>query len=897
MLRPLSFLGKAVAIVAAAFAACAAAPAAAETWQPNEDDALILELHTTGYKLGDTLRGYQTPNGVCVDFADFIQAMDLPIRLDRKSRRATGWVFQERELFVLDRDSQSVQTMNGTSRLAGGAITDTPEGWCADLRALTSWTGVTFRADLGNLRIVLETDRKLPFLQQIERRSRAARLRPTASSFDLAQLPQQNVPYKPWRAPAVDVLIQTALRKGATAGRTQELQYEAYATGEALGVSYDARLASDTGGVPATLRLRGYRNDPAGEMLGPLKATQLAAGDVETYAGALTGQSAVGRGAFISNRPLSRPSRFAVTTLRGELPSGWDAELYRNGQLLAFQGDRSDGRYQFDNIELMFGENAFEVVLYGPQGQVRRDRSDMPVGMASIPAGKTWYWGGIVQQGRELIDFSRTMGNPLTGWRWGIGVEHGIDKRTMIGLESQSLVLRGRRRNYLEASVRRAVGPMLVELSGAQQLGAGRAMRLQGLAKIGRVNVQADTLWVDGGYESEQVTAAERRHFGLRLDSELKFGKSSIPVGLAARQSTSRDGSRIAEWSLRASLMARRMSLTAEVLQRQSSGRNANRDDDGMRVALLANAMVGKVRVRGDARFRLSGPTHGLENAQVVAEAHLSTRSDLRAGVEYTAANRRTDLTLGYVRQFERFALRAEGTVGTRGNIGAGLSLAFSIGPDPVDGGWRVTADKLAQAGQAVVTVFRDDNGDGYRQPGEAAIQGVEIESGFSHGAAQTNAEGRVLVDGLRPFTPAVIGVDGGSLPDPLLQPRGKGVVIVPRPGIIAEIALPLSPTGEIDGTLLGVDGQAREGVGLELADNRGQVIARTLTEFDGYFLFDQIPYGQYHLQVGVMSAQVLGASTLLGQPLTINRAHASLRVGTVQLQPARRAEQIATAP
>ena len=58
-------------------------------------------------------------------------------------------------------------------------------------------------------------------------------------------------------------------------------------------------------------------------------------------------------------------------------------------------------------------------------------------------------------------------------WRWGVGVERGIDKRTVAGVEAQSLVLAGKRHSYLEARLQRAVGPMLVELSGAQQFGAG----------------------------------------------------------------------------------------------------------------------------------------------------------------------------------------------------------------------------------------------------------------------------------------------------------------------------------------------------------------------------------------------------------------------------------------
>ncbi len=884
---------------AAALGVCAPMGAQAGAqggWQANEDDALILELHSGSYRLGDTLRGYQTPQGICVDMADLIQAMDLPVRLDRKSRRATGWLFEESERFTLDREAFTVQNVNSERQLGAGAIQDTPEGWCADLGALSGWFGVTFRPDLSNMRVVIETQRKLPFLQAIERRSRAARLSARKTGFDLASLPRTETPYRSWRAPSVDVMITTALRS-AGSGTNSELRYEAYATGEALGMSYDARFASDYSGVPASLRLRAYRNDPAGNLLGPIRATQVALGDVETFAGNLTGQSAVGRGVFVSNRPLQQPSRFGVTTLRGEMPAGWDAELYRNGQLFAFQADRGDGRYEFKDVELLFGDNAFEVVLYGPQGQIRRDRSDVPVGAEAIPAGKTWYWAGIIDQGRDLIDFSHRFADPHTGWRWGVGVERGIDKRTSAGVEYQSMVFENRRHDFIEARVRRALGPMLVELSGAQLLGQGRAWKAQAIGKLGPVRFQAETMWIDGGYESEQVDPDDKRLIGLRLDSDLKFGKTTIPVAGSFSQNLSRDGTKVTEWLTRVSIASRRLALTGYASYRSSVGPSAVPDDDGMRVGLLANTMIGKVALRGDARFRLSGSgQRGLEAAQVAVDTTLSGRSSLRGMAEYRPADRAADFTLAWLRRFRHFSLRSEAKLGTRGNYGVGLSVIFGMGPDPVDGGWRFTADKLVRAGQAVVTVYRDENGNGRRDGGEEPVEGVEIEGAYGLDTRVTNGEGKVVVDGLRPFVPVRLAVETDSLPDPLLMPKGRGVVVVPRPGIPSEIALALAPTGQVEGMLLAVDGTPREGAEIELVDEKGLAIAKTVSEFDGYFLFDSAPYGAYRLRLGESTASALGVRREMGPALVLDRAKSAHHVGTLRLENAEGTTTLAVA-
>lgn len=886
-------LRKAAVLVAAALCVVGGSGGALAAEGVNEDDALILELHSGNYRLGDSLRGYQTARGICVDLADVIQAIDLPIRLDRASGRATGWIFAEDERIVIDRDAGTVQTSRGSSRLAPADILDSPEGWCVDSAALSGWLGVGLRADLSNMRVVLESPRKLPFLQAMERRSRAARLAPARLTFDLASLPRADTPYRDWRPPSVDVQLTAVARNE---GRRRELRYEAFASGEALGTSYDARLASDPGGRPESLRVRAYRNDPDGGLLGRLRATQVAVGDVETISGALTGQSAVGRGAFVSNRPLAQPSRFGQTTLRGELPSGWDAELYRNGQLIAFQPDRGDGRYAFEQVELMFGDNTFEVVLYGPQGQVRRERTAMPVGAQSIPQGRTHYWAGAVEQGRDLLDFGRRPPDSGAGWRWGAGLERGLGKRTSAGIEYQSLMLRGRRRNYLEATVHRALGGMLVELAGAQQLGAGRAVRAQALGALGGLRFQAETLWINGGYESELLAANEHRLDGLRLSYDVKIGRAILPVWGSVQRRQARDGSRVTDWLLRASINARRLALTGVLSNRASSGPSANRADDGLRLGVLANGTIGRVTLRGDAQFRLSGHDRGFERAEIAAETGIGPRDNLRVAGAWHARERRGDATLAYSRQFDRFALRAEAEAGTRGNVGLGLSLMFSLGPDPA-GGWRMSADRLARNGQAVVTVFRDEDGDGRRDPGEEPVPGVEVKGGFGVVSPGTNALGRTMLDNLRPFAPVLVAVDGTSLTDPMLQPKGAGVVIVPRPGIPADVELALAPSGQAQGTLRGIDGEPREGVEIELVDPRGQVAARAVSEFDGYFLFDQVPYGDYRLRLGAGSAAALGARQDLGVALTIDRAHPDRNIGIVRLEAGTRAARIAAGP
>src|SRR3546814_17931802 len=66
-----------------------------------------------------------------------------------------------------------------------------------------------------------------------------------------------------------------------------------------------------------------------------------------------------------------------------------------------------DGRYEFIDVPLQYGANRFEIILYGPQGQVRREIKQVQVGMDSIPPQQTWYWAGVAQENTDLIELDR----------------------------------------------------------------------------------------------------------------------------------------------------------------------------------------------------------------------------------------------------------------------------------------------------------------------------------------------------------------------------------------------------------------------------------------------------------------------------------------------------------
>ncbi len=874
-----------------AFAALAmivsASPVRAEAWTANADDALLFDVRLNQYRLGDGVRGYATPTGTCVDFADVIIALDIPVRLDKQSRRATGWAFDESHTLTIDRASNMEQIKNSGRKVAPDDIRDTPEGWCVSTVALSRWLGVTLDADTGNALLVIKSDKKLPPQLAAERRARVATAPPV---FDLASLPHASAPYRGVKPPSVDVVATLGAVRDRLSGNRLDAQYEIYASGEIGPVAYDARLSSDRSGVPATVRLRAYRTDPEASLLGPLRATHVGVGDVQGLSTALVAQSSVGRGFVVTNRPVDRPQNFDRTDFRGELPRGWDAELYRNGQLLAFANDRADGRYEFLDVPLQYGQNRFEVVLYGPQGQIRRDVKSVPVGLDSIPPRKTWYWAGVDEEGRDLVNLANAPIYGRRGWRGSFGLERGLNAKTSLALTAHSLLIDSvGRRNFGEVALRRAIGPDWAEFSAAGDTPGGRALRAQALAEVGSTHLGVETIWVGGGFRSDRILRDVTGLHSVTIDHFFGTGRTSIPVHLDARLSTRVSGDSTFEFTSRASANLGRMALTGELAYRDERRRFGPDPPPLIEAGLLANARVGKIRLRGEARFRLAPETE-FQSAMLVGEwsagGSLLHPAEWRAELGYDRALGRARAGLGYIRHFERFALNASTEVASDGSVAAGLNIAFSLGPDPRrHGGVRLTADKLASQGSALVRVYRDANMNGRRDPGERMEKGAQITAGRIPVEALTDANGEVIVDGLEPFQPVLVGVDGSSLPDPLVQPSTPGMVITPRPGVTVALEIPLVSTGEIDGTLVRSGGGSLEGVDLELVDVDGHVQARTRSDFDGFFIFEGVPYGRYSVRIAKLSAEATKLDAMLGGVALVGENTPSVHLGAVAAQ------------
>jgi hypothetical protein len=869
-----------LALCAGGIAASAPAPApnAAPAWTPDPDEQFILDVQVHQLRLGDTVRAYNTPEGTCVVLGDFLTALDVPMRIDISARKASGWAFREANRINID--YAGLQASYGAKKveaIAPGTIRETPEGWCVQTAALSRWFGIGVKPMTSGSVLMLQSDEKLPVELAIERQQRAAHMH--HASFDLGSLPQVRVPYRMWRTPALDFVVSGGITYSATDGMRVDRQSSVYAAGEMAHMSYDAQVTTTDKGKPSLLRVRAFRSDPDGHLLGPFKATHVGFGDVEGFQSPLTGVVAAGRGAVLTNRPLTARTAFDRTRLEGDLPAGWEAELYRNGELLGFAKSDSSQRYVFDDVQLLYGENRIRVVLYGPQGQVRERDEILNVGQDDVPRGKTWYWIGANQPNRDLVTLQKPPDGDLPKAQAAVSVEHGLDSRTSVGVLARAMLIDDQRLTFVEGTIRRSVGPAQVELGAARESNGGTAAHAQILGKFAGVYVSAEALVANDFHLRGETTRQSSREGRLSLDAPLRLGKAMLPAHAEVHYVDRVDGTKMLDAAARLSATIDRFNLGTALNYHRDYAPSGPSPPGETWVSLLGSGHIGSVRVRTDTEFDLS-PAARFKSVELSAYWTASEHGDWEGDLVYDGLQRRARARITHILRFDSLALSLSGEAASDGAVAVGFNLNFSLDPRH---GFTLSRRPLAEGGMVHATVFRDLNDNGVLDPGEPLEKGALITTGARQVERKTDAKGSVTVGGLTPYMPIPVGIDATSLDDPMLTPKKPLQVVVPRPGVSADVLIPLVAGGDIEGALMKSGELGFEGVDLELVDQNGKVAGTARTDFDGFFLFERVPYGTYTLRVSSTSAAAAKIGSDLGLKVTVTADHAIVRLGSIQ--------------
>ena len=554
------------------------------------------------------------------------------------------------------------------------------------------------------------------------------------------------------------------------------------------------------------------------------------------------------RGVVVTNAPFIRSSEFDVEQVVGSLPPGWEVELYDRGRLLGYGEVDALGGFQVP-LSVRYGQNPFELVLYGPTGEVMRQKRTVRVPFSRLPDGRFEYAAALGQCRYEPCD-ALVSADARYGLTSRVTVQGGLDMfvrdgggalwqpyAVASGAVLRSLNLTGEAivNGHLRAAVDFEPTPDLrISLGHTDFTEAGREFSGAYL-EAGRT--EATAYWRPGAMNGTLYFQA----FGVRSTQQL------LTRTIARVSATARLG------QLRYTL-----GLRHDGVQRDSLDA-----PDRFAVDLGADAVLsGRSRwARGtNVRGELSvAPGEGLAALAATVGRRIGRAIRADVGVGWIRAGG-VGFTLALTTALPgpRVGLRSQANTvtGTNGLMFVNGSMVYDSDHRGVR--WTDGGD-LGRGGVAGV-LFLDDNGNGVRDADEPGIPGIPVQVGGWYD--ETDAAGRFTAWDLFPFEAVEIVVDSLSFDDPRLVPAAPVLRVRPTPNSFLSIEVPVVVGAEISGWVA-LDGEALAGIPVVFRELNTGAELLSLTYSDGTFYRIGVPPGEYEITLPDAVAEALGVFAL----------------------------------
>jgi hypothetical protein len=844
--------------VLAAAAPSVATTAPAANAEPN---LLLFEVRLGDQLLSEAVTAYQVGNDVLLPLGEMARLLTLAVRVAPGEGRASGYILSEERGFSLDVAAGEAHVAGRREAVDGAQVRAQADEIYVASRLLVRWLPVDLDIDMPSLGVRVRPREQLPLQARLQRRERG-RLPGAAAGYADPGYPRLAIPYRLADLPFIDQTASVALTR-AGARREAESAYAGYLTTDLLGMEAALYVSYNQRDPASGLRLTLGRHDPGGDLLGPLHARSVLAGSVPLPGVAnIAATSPTGNGVMLSNRPLGQPTRFDSHSLQGDLPPGWDVELYYNDALVGFQQSRPDGKYSFDDLPLAYGPNEFRLVFHGPLGQLRVERRSVLLEQSAVPRGALYYDVGAQRDaaGRERA---------LARMEWG------VNEHLSAGAGLLRLPVLGTQERYATVGLRGYWQSFILGGDLARSGDGGRMVQLGLKTRLGKVALSAGRTWLDG-FTSEFFLPAfdpVRLRDELRADGALAgtLGQGTplvFPLSLQLRRDRLASGAENREVQGRLSAYGAGLAVSNALRWQSLAGRDSA---DGL---LQLSRRVAGIGLSGQLQYLLK-PDRKPGSVSLMADRYFDGGYAGNLGLVHGFGKGPNRLSWSLNKRLGSYGLGLSGAYGNRHDFGIGIQLFLAMGLEPRAARVLADAQPMAGMGGASVRVFLDKNLNGVMDGDDEPIRGAGFTVNGGNQPGRTDASGIAWLGRLPANQYADIALDPDTLEDPQWQPRRKGVRIVPRPGKAASIDFAVCMTGEVDGTayLLGKDGKHPIGdLKLELVDGAGKVAAGATSAADGYYVITGIFPGDYLLRIEPAQLERLGLRDAGTQRVAITR-------------------------
>jgi len=846
----------------------AAATPAAEAYALDPAGLLLFSIFLDDLTLSDGMGAFGDPVDPLIPVSELARLLEADIDVMPPERRILGRLGPARRLLMVDLNA-------GVARIGPQEVVIASQD--AAVTPTEIYLRVSVLQRLLPLRIEIAAEDLALRLRATERFPVQSRLQRIANRPDGGQIPiaepealQVPQPYAFFSPPGLDVVVDGGFESGA---RNRNLSYDVRAAGDLFWSNVQAYIGSDEVGRASNARVLLQRRSVEGEMLGPLRAREITAGDTYTPALSIGPRSISGRGISVSTAPLEQTNIFNRIDLRGDLPPGYDVELYVNDVLKGSTDKAVNGRFEFLDVPLSPGLNVIRLVTYGPRGERAEEVQVVNVGAALLRPREAQFAFGIVDQNRPLIRFRHSdtiLGDPGlfadNGLRMVASLNYGINDLLSLSAGAARIPrINGGGLGVYTLGARTSVLGLATQADMGWDSRGGQAASVGLAGQFGQATAVLRHAEYRHGFIDENNLGLNsrlemRRRTELSGDASLNLRGRIVPASVRLIRNAYQDGSHDLLGAARASSSLGQVLLSAGLEYQRQAYRPAPVTEQlsGYLAASTFRGYAWQVRTTLDYQIL---PDFRARFLSVTVDRRLNDLWSVRFGVGQPLGELSNwNVTASSILSTRHgdFALTGEYD-NTDSDWRVSAQWTFGLGWDPGRNRYDLLRSGPGTGGSVLFNAFLDENGDGVRQPGEAAAPNVGLRGGVR--SAQTDANGRVLVTGLGGGPTAHVDVSLDQLEDASVSSPPQRLDLRPRPGSVARVDYPMRPTG---GVMVKVELLRDDGQRVGLSSVRVQLLPPTggaieaITEFDGSAMFDAVPTGRYHLQLDPRQAEKL---------------------------------------
>jgi hypothetical protein len=820
---------------------------ARDTFQ-NDTFDLILQVKRSSYTLSDAILAFDRDGVYFVPVSEIAELTGLFVEKDLEQGVIKGWFFKPEKTYELNFKDLTYSSQGITGLIPPEKIIVEDQGGgfgevFIAISLLNEILPLELRVDFSNLHLRVETPFSLPFEAKNEREALRNNRGELGEDLDYSGFLKVDNDYKMLSLPVFSIGSTLSYTEGGTVQTTDRFQGKNDFLG--FSASYNLSLRTDNGRIkdPSGARFTLNRKD-YGQGTLPYGIKSLSLGDISTRSASVLNNSRNGAGIRISNRTVDRDRSFDTVTLTGIAQPGWEIEVYRNLELLEFGTVPEDGEYRFEDVELIYGQNEFRILLYGPQGQIEERTESYNVSGSLLKPGQITYDASYLHSGTDVLSFLTEDGNSngRDGNAASLYIARGMNKSLSIFGQAYLTPIDGTNKTFVSLGSDVSLPFGIVHFEAFKDIKGGSAYDARLATRLLGWNIGLDgTAYND--FESDKSGVGQFKKLSegrVRASRSFRIGKRNLNLQLRAQYEDLENSGVTYDYGVRTAYGWDDVRVN-NILDIRDA-KNTELDVSGQFNSTVRLSREWQFRTGLNYKLR---PDLYAEDARLQMRYRPGNNFNVVADFEHDFETHDLDLGLQTSYDFGSFL----GSVDANWNKTSGTTVVLrtttSLAPWGDDGEYISSSEDFVSRSGVRAHIFEDFDGDGEFDEDDAPLDQAKI---FINGVSSEKADqSGYVVDAARVQEGRNhVTFNAFANDNPFLVSSVAGYDAIARPGTLVDVAFPLIETGSIDGTVYFESGAPLQGMAIQLLDEDEEVIQETASAYDGFYIFEFVLPGSY---------------------------------------------------